>query len=67
MELSIDTSTKWAGLALSNQGNIIVEVNWYSEQNHSVELLPAIDRIVLQFIIVAYHPSLLNSFVLYSY
>jgi len=49
MELSIDTSTKWTGLALSNQGNIIVEVNWYSEQNHSVELLPAIERIRIQF------------------
>ena len=48
MELSIDTSTKWAGLALSNQGNTIVEVNWFSEQNHSVELLPAIERIRIQ-------------------
>ena len=48
MELAIDTSTRFAGLALSEGGNTLVELTWKSEQNHSVELLPRIDSILRQ-------------------
>ena len=42
MELSIDTSTKYASVALSHQGEVITELTWHSQRNHSVELVPAI-------------------------
>ena len=40
MELTIDTSSNTAGLALSCEGEILTELTWQSIQNHSVELLP---------------------------
>ncbi|MCL0088459.1 tRNA (adenosine(37)-N6)-threonylcarbamoyltransferase complex dimerization subunit type 1 TsaB [Dehalococcoidia bacterium] len=40
MELAIDTSTRVAGLALSNKGALIAEITWYAGQNHTVELVP---------------------------
>jgi tRNA threonylcarbamoyladenosine biosynthesis protein TsaB len=40
MELSIDTSTEMAGIALSSQGEIIAELNWHAGQNHTTELVP---------------------------
>ena len=42
MELSIDTSTRYALVGLSRQGESVAEIAWRSEQNHSVELVPAI-------------------------
>ena len=42
MELIIDTSTKYATLAISNQGELVSELSWESNRNHSVELLPAL-------------------------
>ncbi len=42
MELSIDTSTRYASVGLSREGEIAVELSWRSEQNHSVELVPTI-------------------------
>ena len=42
MELSIDTSTRYAGVCLSQDGRVIVSRSWYSRQNHTVELLPAV-------------------------
>ena len=42
MELIIDTSTKYATLAISNQGEMVAELSWESNRNHSVELLPAL-------------------------
>ena len=44
MELLIDTSTRYAGVGLSKAGQTVVEVVWRSERNHSVELVPAINR-----------------------
>jgi len=41
MELTIDTSTNLAGVALSDRGHIIAESTWHSKQNHTVELIPA--------------------------
>ena len=42
MELSIDTSTRYASVALSERGAVTMEVAWRSQQNHSVELVPNI-------------------------
>ena len=46
MELSIDTSTRYASVALSRQGAALVEITWRSERNHSVELVPAIRELL---------------------
>ena len=46
MELSIDTSTRYASVALSRQGAALVEITWRSERNHSVELVPAIREVL---------------------
>ena len=42
MELSIDTSTRYALVGLSRQGETVAEIAWRSERNHSVELVPTI-------------------------
>ena len=48
MELSIDTSTRYAAVALSSQGDVVRELSWRSDQNHSVEVVPAIRRLMEQ-------------------
>ena len=45
MELAIDTSTRFASIGLSSQGESVVELTWRSERNHSVELVPNIMRL----------------------
>ena len=45
MDLVIDTSTRYASVAISNEGQVIAELSWRSEQNHSMELVPAIQMI----------------------
>jgi tRNA threonylcarbamoyladenosine biosynthesis protein TsaB len=47
MEISIDTATRYASVALSSQGEMIAEYSWRSAQNHSVELVPAV-RLVME-------------------
>ena len=42
MELSIDSSTRYASVGLSRQGESVSELTWRSERNHSVELAPTI-------------------------
>ena len=42
MELAIDTSTAYAGIALSKEGVIIADLVWFVGQNHTVELVPGI-------------------------
>ena len=47
MLLAIDTSTRNAGIALVNgEGHALRLVQWRSQQNHSVELLPAIQAML---------------------
>lgn len=46
MELTIDTSTGIAGIALSNQGETVVELTWNSGHNHTVELVPNIAHLL---------------------
>lgn len=48
MELAIDTSTDFAGIAITHEGEIITELTWHSGQNHTTELLPNIDRLLKQ-------------------
>jgi tRNA threonylcarbamoyladenosine biosynthesis protein TsaB len=42
MELAIDTSTETAGIALSSESEVIVELTWHAGQNHTAEVLPRI-------------------------
>ncbi|MSP79047.1 MAG: tRNA (adenosine(37)-N6)-threonylcarbamoyltransferase complex dimerization subunit type 1 TsaB [Dehalococcoidia bacterium] len=46
VELSIDTSTRYASIALSERGALISGETWHSQQNHTVELAPAVDRLL---------------------
>jgi tRNA threonylcarbamoyladenosine biosynthesis protein TsaB len=46
MELAIDTSTDWAGLALSNEGISFSELTWRPGQNHTSELFPNLDNLL---------------------
>ncbi len=42
MQLAIDTSSDYAGLALAQEGKVIAEVTWKIGQNHTTGLLPAL-------------------------
>ena len=47
MFLAIDTSTRYAGVALlSEQGQLAQMMHWRSRHNHSVEVLPAVDMLL---------------------
>ena len=43
--LAIDTSTRWAGVAVSN-GDTLASMTWRSNQNHGRELLPNINTVL---------------------
>ncbi|MHB1354760.1 MAG: tRNA (adenosine(37)-N6)-threonylcarbamoyltransferase complex dimerization subunit type 1 TsaB [Anaerolineae bacterium] len=46
MLLAIDTSTRWASLALYDGTGIIAETNWRCWGNHTIEVLPTIAQMV---------------------
>ena len=46
MELSIDTSTRYAGVALTESADIIKETSWHSASNHTVELAAAVAKML---------------------
>jgi tRNA threonylcarbamoyl adenosine modification protein YeaZ len=46
MILAIDTSSDNASLALVQGGGVLAEANWRCEQNHTVELLPHLVRLL---------------------
>jgi tRNA threonylcarbamoyl adenosine modification protein YeaZ len=48
MELAIDTSTDFASIALSQEGETIAELTWHSKKNHTVELVPNIVSLLNQ-------------------
>lgn len=48
MLLAIDTSTEWIGMALFNGDQIISEQIWKSHNYHTVDLVPAIERMLKQ-------------------
>jgi len=45
-EISIDTASEMASVALSREGALVAEVTWHCRRNHTVELLPTIDRML---------------------
>ena len=46
MELSIDTASDWASIALSEEGRVKAELTWHCPRSHSVELLPAVEALL---------------------
>ncbi len=48
MELSIDTASEVASVALSREGVLEAEVTWRCRRNHTAELLATIDRLLAQ-------------------
>lgn len=48
MYLAIDTSTETASLAIIQESQLLAELTWSCQQNHSVELMPNIDRLLEQ-------------------
>jgi tRNA threonylcarbamoyladenosine biosynthesis protein TsaB len=48
MELSIDTASELASVALSHEGRLVEDLAWRCRRNHTVEVLPAIDRLLSQ-------------------
>ena len=48
MYLAIDTSTETASLALIQESQVLAELTWSCQQNHSVELMPSINRLLEQ-------------------
>lgn len=48
MELSIDTASELASVALSEKGGLVAECTWRCRRNHSVELLPSVERLLAQ-------------------
>lgn len=43
MLLSIDTSTRYGGVATASRGHVVHSHTWLSTHNHTVELMPAVD------------------------
>jgi len=69
VELAIDTSSGFAGVALSEHGVPVAEFGWRSVQNHTVELMPSVEALLkragagydaLQGIVVARGPGAFN-------
>ena len=46
MLLAIDTSTRYAGVALWDGERVSASASWYSRRNHTAELMPAIEQIM---------------------
>ena len=46
MELCIDTSTRYASIGCSEKGELLQELTWRSQRNHSVELAPAVETLL---------------------
>ena len=46
MELCIDTSTRYAGVVISHEGEPQWATSWLSRRNHTVELMPAIQTLL---------------------
>ena len=46
IELAIDTSTRYAAVGLSQGGEPLAELTWRSERNHTIELMPSVQRLL---------------------
>jgi tRNA threonylcarbamoyladenosine biosynthesis protein TsaB len=47
VELSIDTASSLASIALSKRGKVVAANAWECKRNHTQELLPAIDKLLV--------------------
>lgn len=48
MQVAIDTSTDMASLALVQDGEVLAELTWRAERNHSTQLLPSLAHLLNQ-------------------
>jgi len=48
MLLAVDTSTQTLGIALYDENHVVAESLWHSQARHTVELAPAVDRMLKQ-------------------
>ncbi len=48
MELSIDTASEMASVAVSQEGRLVAEITWLCRRNHTVELLPTVEKLLGQ-------------------
>ena len=48
MLLAVDSSTRYAGVAVCEEGRVLSSRSWYSAVNHTAELMPAVAQILLQ-------------------
>ena len=46
MLLAIDTSTRYAGVALAEDGRVVSSRSWWSAVNHTAELMPAVSQLL---------------------
>jgi tRNA threonylcarbamoyladenosine biosynthesis protein TsaB len=46
MELSLDTASDMASVALSREGCLLAELTWRCERQHSTQLMPSVDRLL---------------------
>lgn len=48
MQLAIDTSTDTASIALVEEGDVLAELTWRCQQNHTTQLLPHLEHLLGQ-------------------
>jgi len=46
VELSIDTASDWASVALSREGRLVGEVTWRCHREHSTQLMPMVETLL---------------------
>jgi len=46
VELSLDTASDWAGIALSQEERTLAELTWHCPRRHSVELMPTVEGLL---------------------
>ena len=46
MLLAVDTSTRFMGICLYNEGQVLGEIIWKTDRHHTVELAPSIDNLL---------------------
>jgi len=46
VEISIDTASDWASVALSQEGRLVGEVTWRCHREHSTQLMPMVETLL---------------------
>ena len=49
LELSLDTASDMASIALSREGRLLAELTWQCGRDHSRQLLPAVDGLLARY------------------